>query len=149
MNRNQAITSCDPFQLIQALMHGGKAVEMQLDDALAPVGISAVQWSALKALVQAKGQLPLGQLAERLACVKSNATRLIDRLEAEQLVRRVPDPEDRRSIHAELTAKGQEVYEAGLQVVRDFEQRLLAGYTQEEHLLLSRLLTQLSAIPVG
>lgn len=149
MNRNQAITSCDPFQLIQALMHGGKAVEMQLDDALAPVGISAVQWSALKALVQAKGQLPLGQLAERLACVKSNATRLIDRLEAEQLVRRVPDPEDRRSIHAELTAKGQEVYEAGLQVVRDFEQRLLAGYTQEEHLLLNRLLTQLSAIPVG
>jgi DNA-binding MarR family transcriptional regulator len=149
MNRNQAITSCDPFQLIQALMHGGKAVEMQLDDALAPVGISAVQWSALKALVQAEGQLPLGQLAERLACVKSNATRLIDRLEAEQLVRRVPDPEDRRSIHAELTAKGQEVYEAGLQVVRDFEQRLLAGYTQEEHLLLNRLLTQLSAIPVG
>ncbi len=149
MNKNQAITSCDPFQLIQALMHSGKAVELQLDAALAPVGLSAVQWSALKALVQAEGRLPLGQLAERLSCVKSNATRLIDRLEAEKLVRRVPDPEDRRSIHAELTAEGNQVYEAGLQVVQEFERQLLAGYAAEEHLLLNRLLTQLANVPVA
>ena len=72
-------------------------------------------------LVEAGGQLPLGQLATKLACVKSNATQLVDRLTAEKLVRRVPDPEDRRSILAELTTEGRQCYAAGLTVVQHFE----------------------------
>lgn len=125
-------------------MHSGKFIETQLDAALATVDLSAAKWNGLRHLIAAGGQLPLGQLAANLSCVKSNATQLVDRLEAEKLVRRVPDPEDRRSILAELTPEGRRSHAAGLQVVHDFERQLMEGYQPEERLLLYRLLARLS-----
>ncbi len=137
------IESCDAFRLIDALMQGGKFTETQLDAALATVGLSATKWSVLRQLVAAGGQLPLGQLALRLSCVKSNATQLVDRLAADKLVRRVPDPDDRRSILAEITAAGSGAYTAGATVVHAFERQLLDDYSPEERLLLQRLLSRL------
>jgi DNA-binding MarR family transcriptional regulator len=141
--RADGITSCDAFQLIQALMHAGKFTEMQLDAALASAGLSAAKWNALRHLMAAGGQLPLGQLAAKLSCVKSNATQLVDRLEAEKLVCRLPDVEDRRSIRAEITSEGRHAYELGRRVVDRFEQELLESYSPEERLALRKLLTRL------
>ena len=135
---------CDAYGLIQALMHAGKYTELQLDAALARTGLSAAKWNALRHLMDAEGQLPLGQLATKLSCVKSNATQLVDRLEAEQLVCRLPDPDDRRSIRAEITIAGRNAYAAGEQAVRNFEQQLLADYSPSERLMLNRLLARLS-----
>lgn len=143
MNSTEGVESCDPFRLIEALIHSAKFTETQLDAALATVGLSGAKWSVLKQLAEAAESLTLGQLAERQACVKSNITQLVDRLEADKLVRRAPDPEDRRSIRAELTAQGQQRYEQGLEIVRAFEQQLLADYSQEEQLVLRKLLSRL------
>src|SRR5262245_37777094 len=88
-NENAEMQRCDPFRLIEALMRSGKTVEMQLDAALAPAALSAAKWGVLRQLAEAGEDLPLGQLATKLACVKSNVTQLMDRLEAEHLVRRV------------------------------------------------------------
>jgi DNA-binding MarR family transcriptional regulator len=142
MNKN-GVESCDPFRLVEALVHSGKFTEAHLDAALGTVGLSAAKWSVLKQLAEAGESLPLGQLAEKQACVKSNITQLVDRLEADHLVRRTPDPEDRRSVRAELTAAGRQRYEMGLQVVRDFERQLLEDYSPEEQLLLRKLLSRL------
>lgn len=146
MNQIEDVQSCAPYQLTEALMQSGKFTETQLDAALATVGLSATKWNVLRQLVEADGQLPLGQLAIKLACVKSNATQLVDRLEAEKLVRRVPDPEDRRSILAELTTEGRQCYAAGLTVVQHFERQLLDDYLPEEQLLLHKLLSRLAGI---
>jgi DNA-binding MarR family transcriptional regulator len=135
---------CDGYELIQALMRAGKYTEMQLDAALASTGLSVAKWNALRHLIRAGGQLPLGQLAIRLSCVKSNATQLVDRLEAENLVCRLPDPDDRRSVRAEITAGGRRAYEMGQRVVEGFEQQLLEGYSQEDRFVLKRLLTRLN-----
>ena len=78
------------------LLHAAGSVESFVDAKLAAVGLSLPKLAALSRLVEAGESLPLGQLAERLACVKSNVTQLIDRLEAEGLVSRLPDPGDRR-----------------------------------------------------
>jgi DNA-binding MarR family transcriptional regulator len=144
--QSEATESCDAIQLIDALMHAGKQTELQLDAALAPTGLSAAKWNALRHLMAAGGQLPLGQLANKLSCVKSNATQLVDRLEAEKLVCRMPDAEDRRSIRAELTSKGRHTYEMGQKIVADFEQHLLEGYSPEERVALSRLLERLGGL---
>ena len=50
--------------------------------------------------------IPMGQLAEILACDASNVTGLVDRLESRGLVRRQPSAEDRRSKVLELTPAG-------------------------------------------
>lgn len=127
-------------------MQSGRFTEAQLDGALSGAGLSVAKWGVLRHLAQAGGQLPLGQLAARLSCVKSNATQLVDRLEAEKLVRRLPDPEDRRSIHAELTSQGVRAYEAGLAIVQGFERKLLDEYSSDERVLLRRLLARLSGL---
>jgi DNA-binding MarR family transcriptional regulator len=54
------------------------------------------------------GDTALGDLAEGLDSTPRNITGLVDHLERDGLVERVPDPDDRRSVHARLTAKGRE-----------------------------------------
>ena len=142
----QTLPACDAYALIQALLHAGKHVEMQLDAALAPTGLSAAKWNALRHLMAADGQLQLGQLAAKLACVKSNATQLVDRLEAEGLVCRLPDPADRRRTRAEITDAGRQAFVQGQEVVVAFEQTLLESFAPDEQFALHRLLTRLSAV---
>src|SRR5438132_12301534 len=103
MGENETTPTGDPPGLLEALLHRGKLAEARLDAALDAVGISVPKWQALKHLVEAGGSLSLGQLAERQACVKSNVTQLVDRLETEGLVRRGPDSVDRRSIVAQIS----------------------------------------------
>jgi MarR family transcriptional regulator, organic hydroperoxide resistance regulator len=50
--------------------------------------------------------IPMGKLAQALACDASNVTGLVDRLESRGLVRRQPSGEDRRIKVLELTSAG-------------------------------------------
>jgi DNA-binding MarR family transcriptional regulator len=96
------------------------------------MGLSLAKMGALQTLVEADGPIPLGQLAERLCCVKSNVTQLVDRLEAELLVRRVPDPADRRSVRAEVTDEGRARFAAAVRAREAAEAELLAGFGADE-----------------
>lgn len=144
--RADGVTTCDAYQLIESMMRAGKYTEMQLDGVLASVNLSSAKWNALRHLMAAGGQLPLGQLAAKLSCVKSNATQLVDRLEAESLVCRMPDPDDRRSIRAELTPEGRRAFALGQRVVQEFEQQLLDDYSAEERIMLRRLLARMGGV---
>jgi DNA-binding MarR family transcriptional regulator len=141
--QNPTAPVCDAYELIHSLMQAGKQVEMQLDAALAPVGLSAAKWNALRHLTDAGGQLMLSQLASRLACVKSNATQLVDRLEAERLVCRLPDATDRRSIRAEITPQGRRAYALGQAIVTAFEEQIFGAYAPEEQLVLRQMLARM------
>src|SRR3954462_1260350 len=98
---------------MSSLLHAASSVESFLESRLSAAGLSIPKLAALNRLVEAGDSLPLGQLAERLACVKSNVTQLVDRLEADGLVTRAPDPGDRRSRLAALTAAGAPALQAG------------------------------------
>ncbi len=101
----------DAGVLIQRLMQAAAVVEGRLEEAVASSGLSLAKLGVLQHLVEAGAPLPLGQLAGRIACVKSNVTQLVDRLEAEGLVLREVDPLDRRIVLAVITAAGRHRYE--------------------------------------
>ena len=69
------------------------AIVGRLEAALEPLGLSLAKFGVLSKLVAAEEPLPLRLLAEQCACVRSNITQLVDRLEADKLVRRADDPE--------------------------------------------------------
>jgi DNA-binding MarR family transcriptional regulator len=94
--------------LTTSILHAAHAIEDRIETALGDVGLSIAKHSALSRLQEAGQPLTLSELAERLSCVRSNITQLVDRLEADGLVRRVADPADRRSVRAELTDLGAE-----------------------------------------
>lgn len=96
-----------------SILHAAQQIEAKLEGALDSVGLSMAKHSALSRLAEAGEPLTLSDLAERLSCVRSNITQLVDRLEADGLVRRLDDPADRRSVRAELTPLGIEKQAAG------------------------------------
>lgn len=96
-----------------SLLEAANSVSEKLEGGLAELGLSMAKQSALTALADAGEPLSLSELAERLNCVRSNITQLVDRLEADGLVRRVDDAADRRSVRAELTSSGVEKQSAG------------------------------------
>ena len=107
-----------------ALLHAAQAVSDQLEAALNEHGLSMAKMSALTKLSEAGEPLTLSELASRLSCVRSNITQLVDRLEADGLVRRVDDASDRRSVRAELTALGIEKQKAGAEATTRVQEEL-------------------------
>ena len=146
MNGNERSPELDEeaFRLIRALVHSGKITEGRLDGTLGSSCLSATRFMALRCIGQAEEPLSLGQLAEQMAFVKSNVTQLIDRLEAEHLVRRIHHPEDRRCILVELTDDGRRQYNEGQQTIQPLGSDLTKIYSVGERRLLVELLERLS-----
>jgi len=134
----------DAHQLLTSVMHVAGNVQERLESALEPTGLSLAKLGALRHLAEANEPLPLGQLAERIACVKSNVTQLVDRLEADGLVRRVPDPDDRRSVRASITDEGLARFRAGWDAIVAAEAIIVTGLGPGEQSTLGQLLTRLS-----
>jgi DNA-binding MarR family transcriptional regulator len=126
------------------LLHAAGVVENYLDSKLAREGLSIAKLAALSRLAEAGDSLPLGQLADRLACVKSNVTQLVDRLEADGLVTRAPDPSDRRSRLAVLTPAGKAAQVRGLAVQRQAERDVFGALSDEELRRLTDIIAKLS-----
>jgi DNA-binding MarR family transcriptional regulator len=104
-------------KITYALIHAAHNIEGHLEKALAAVNLSGPKFAALSVLVAEDQPLSLGELAEKLTCVRSNITQLMDRLESDGLVKRTDDPSDRRGVRAEVTKLGRERHAAGLKVV--------------------------------
>lgn len=137
---NERAHESQSLQLIAAL----HAVQLRLEAALEPLGLSLAKFGCLSKLVAAGEPLPLGTLAERCACVRSNITQLVDRLEAEKLVIRADDPEDRRSVRAELTAEGRARHAAGLSALEAAERELFSRLPRQQRESLLQLLRSLT-----
>ena len=127
-----------------AVLHAASALETRVEERLADAGLSLPKLAALHQLSQAGDSLPLGQLAERLACVKSNVTQLVDRLEADGLVVRAADPNDRRSRLAVLTEVGKTTYARGSQIQQQTEREIFATLSKEEASTLHTLLAKIA-----
>jgi DNA-binding MarR family transcriptional regulator len=132
-----------PVAGLFSLLHAAGAAEGHVESKLAAIGLSLPKLAALHHLVLAGEALPLGELAGRLACVKSNVTQLIDRLEADGLVRRAPDPNDRRSRLAVLTAAGRKAHEQGNRIQQQAEREVFAALTPAESQQLAAALGKL------
>ena len=129
---------------VLALLQAAGAVESYLESRLAAVGLSLPKLAALDRLMQAGGSLPLGQLAEKLACVKSNVTQLVDRLDGDGLVTREVDRHDGRSRLAVITDAGRQAYERGANVHQEAERQLFSMLSPDESASLTELVGKLS-----
>ncbi len=126
--------------LLWQIIHAGHRIEERLEGALDDFGLSLAKLNALRHLVEAGEPMPLGQLADKIACVKSNVTQLVDRLENDGLVRRLPDPRDRRSVLASVTEAGLARYRTGAAALAEAETELLAEFPVEQQAQVSELL---------
>jgi DNA-binding MarR family transcriptional regulator len=126
--------------LVFSLIAAAHAVEGQLEDRLAEHGLSLAKLNVLSTLATASEALTLGEVAARIHCVRSNVTQLVDRLEADGLVRREPDPVDRRSIRAVLTEAGRRLQREGQAALDEAQATVLARVGGADRALVERIL---------
>ncbi len=98
--------------------------------AAAPVPLTVPQHRLL-VLVSSDGPRRVGTLADDLGVNQSNASRLVARLAAQGLVRRIEDPGDRRASLVGVTDVGQHVLDA-VSVLRLRELRAVVGAMRPE-----------------
>ena len=131
-------------QSIFELLHAAHALEARVEDALDRAGLSGAKYTLLNELVRSGEPLGLSELAAKLSCVKSNMTQLVDRLEADGLVRRVSCPEDRRAVKAEITDAGRERQAAGAAEIARLHAEFASRVADEDREAIGRLLSALS-----
>jgi DNA-binding MarR family transcriptional regulator len=85
--------------------------------ALAPWDVTPSQFRAIGNLVR-HGPMRLTDLAEKLRIAPRSTTEVVDALQARGLVRRDPDPHDRRATLVRLTERGAEIATA-IRATRD------------------------------
>lgn len=133
----------DGAALLWRLERAGHRIDEGLESALSAYGLSSAKLGVLKHLVLADEPLPLGHLAARLTCVKSNITQLVDRLERDGLVQRVHDSDDRRCLRAAITEEGRRRCALGTKAELEVEQVLLSSFSRREQKELALLLAKL------
>jgi DNA-binding MarR family transcriptional regulator len=113
-----------------------------LDRELAKFDISAPQLIVL-AYVANKEADSAASLCKSISYDPGAMTRMIDRLQEKGLIRRVPNPQDRRATNLELTAAGRALYPQLLAAKENVQTQFLRGFSKDEVRLLERLLSRL------
>lgn len=129
--------------LVALLIKTGRHAEGRIDDALEAVGLTFIRWRALDTLVKADEPIGLTTLAEKLHCVKSNVTQIVDKIEADGQVRRVPAPNDRRGTLLVLTEAGYAQHRVGREALEAAMRSVLSGLDDQSRQTLHTLLFRL------
>ncbi|MCQ4085313.1 MarR family winged helix-turn-helix transcriptional regulator [Saccharibacillus sp. JS10] len=90
-------------------------------------GLSPSEFTILEVLYN-KGRFPLQQIGEKILITSGSVTYNIDKLEKRELLRRVPSPDDRRVIFAEITDEGRALFD-----------RIFPEHAAEVHRMMSAL----------
>jgi len=115
------------------------AVRARLDEALRPVPVTALQYTALTVL-ERRSDLSTAQLARNAFVTDQSAADMVRVLEERGLILRVPDPEDRRRRVLRLTDAGRELLDRVRDDVAEVETLMLSGLDPEEAETLHRYL---------
>ncbi|HFN5283490.1 TPA: MarR family winged helix-turn-helix transcriptional regulator [Pseudomonas aeruginosa] len=100
----------DAEELYEALSHLVRVYQFRDRDRSCCGGLSVTQCYALEHVIKS-GPVRVQSLAIELFLDKSNASRLVDSLGKQGLVRRIPDVTDGRAVAISATPKGLAVYE--------------------------------------
>src|SRR5262249_50840639 len=127
---------------IGPLVHAvAKSWREELDRRLRPLGLTRIQWLALLMVSRAPPCLPQRELADAPDIGAPATVALVDRMERDNLVARVPVPGDRRRNAVRATPASRRLFariEAAAEVLRH---EILDGLNKDELATLHRLLT--------
>ena len=105
-----------------------------------PFGISPQQYNILRILNGANEPLKAQTVKGRMIDKAPNATRLMDKLCAKELIERIPCPGDRRVVHVRITNKGKQLLK---DIPDSLSETILKNLTENEATQLSELLDKL------
>jgi DNA-binding MarR family transcriptional regulator len=137
----------EPLHVLSRISRLARHLDIARRGAFAEHGLESWEFDVLSAL-RRQGppfQLTPGALLRATLVTSGTMTNRIDRLAAAQLVRREPDPSDRRGVLVTLTDQGRARVDAALEGLLHRERALLASLPSEHRQQLATLLRTLLA----
>ena len=113
-----------------------------LDREFEPCGLTNAQWLPLLKIYWGHAST-VAELARGCELDAGSMTRLLDRLESKQLLRRIRSSDDRRVVNLELTDAGRDVASGIPEVLCRTQNDYLAGFTHVEWQALVSLLNRI------
>jgi DNA-binding MarR family transcriptional regulator len=134
-----------PMGVIGRISRLSRVLERSIEEVFASYNLSRGGFDVLAALRRSGPPYRLSptDLYNSLLISSGAMTNRVDRLEASQLVSRVPDPNDRRGVLVVLTSKGKNLVDKVTTAHSENELRLLKELTVKERQALARLLRKL------
>jgi DNA-binding MarR family transcriptional regulator len=135
------------MQVLSRISRLARHLDRERRAAFAAHGLESWEFDVLAAL-RRQGvpyELSPGALLRATLVTSGTMTNRIDRLERAGLVRRRPDPQDKRGVLVTLTPAGRSRVDAALSDLLEAEQALLAGLTEGSRDTLAALLRVLLA----
>ena len=130
--------------IIERIQGIEKRVRAVMDETLDDHGLSYGEWKLLCRLRRAPDRMSTpGELAASLELSSGAMTNRLDRMEREGLVRRLPDPRDRRGVHVELTDAGNDSWIESTNTQAIKEALIASALTKHEQHQLNGLLRKL------
>lgn len=112
--------AADGMAAITSLMRAQQIVLARVEEVLRPHELTFARYELLMLLLFSRnGSLPLSRVGDRLQVHPASVTNVVDRLERQGLVRRVPHPSDRRATLAEITDAGRQIADAATRDLND------------------------------
>jgi DNA-binding MarR family transcriptional regulator len=136
-----------PMQVLSRISRLARHLDRERRSAFAEHDLESWEFDVLAAL-RRQGppyELSPGALLRATLVTSGTMTNRIDRLEQADLVRRRPDPQDKRGVLVALTAAGQSRVDAALADLLKAERTLLASLPAESRSVLADLLRMLLA----
>lgn len=125
---------------VSSILRANSLIMSNIDAILKRHGITFARYQVIATLYFAEGgSLTLSRLGQLLLVHPTSVTSIIDKLEAADLVRRRAHPTDRRTTHAQITAKGRAVYRA-VRPELDQDDYGIRGLSREELVQLTMLI---------
>jgi DNA-binding MarR family transcriptional regulator len=124
----------EPMQVLSRISRLARHLDIARRGAFTDHGLESWEFDVLSAL-RRQGppfQMTPGALLRATLVTSGTMTNRIDRLAAANLVRREPDPRDKRGVLVTLTGLGQERVDAALADLLERERMLLAGLSVAE-----------------
>lgn len=104
--------------------------------------ITPPQFIALQWLFE-HGDMTIGDLSNKMFLAFSTTTDLVDRMEKNELVKRVRDDKDRRVVRIHLLQEGERIIEEVIDKRRNYLNTVLSDFEVDEVEQLSQLLSKL------
>ena len=140
----------DPTDLGDLFHAAFRGLRRTWAEQLSPWELTPHQWRALATVLRTcspeggeTAGLRLKDLADRLRIAPRSATEVVDQLEAKGLVRREPDPTDRRATLVAATADGEELFANVGAARRDKANEYFGRLSADDRAELARILGQL------
>lgn len=136
-----------PMGVIGRISRIAALVQRQLDHVFAEHDLTGADFDVLATLRRSgvPYRLTPGELSRSTMVTTGGMTKRLDRLEATGMIRREPDPRDRRGKLIALTPKGRDLVDHAVEAHLRNEERLLAGLTAAKRRELAGLLRELLA----